>query len=126
MKTIIAFLIALALTALPLTAQTNPPAPSDVSADAFSGKTVTLSVTAQGTQPFTYQWEKSTGGTAPFAAIAGATSDKLVLTNVTPANVGVYRVRISNAAGSITSPTATLRVIVGPTIEAYTITVTGE
>lgn len=112
-----ALLVALAPSAV---AQTTPP---DVSADAVIGKTVTLSVTAQGTQPFTYQWERANIGSTAFAPVNGATSASLVFPALAAANVGVYRVRITNVAGSITSPTATVRLATSPSIESFTITV---
>lgn len=119
-----------ALNAADSSPSSSPPA--DVTSDARQGRTVTLSVTAAGTQPFTYQWEKAplpdpeALSSPGFTPIAGAISASLVLPNVTPADAGIYRVTIANLAGSTTSPTATLRVLIPPTVEAFTISVSGE
>lgn len=64
------------------------------------GKDATLTATADGTQPFTYQWSKNG------AAISGATASTLALTNVTQANAGSYSVVITNDAGSATATAA--------------------
>jgi hypothetical protein len=71
---------------------------------AITGSGVEISVTADGTQPFTYQWRKNG------VAINGATGAKLVLTNLTPANTGRYAAEVSNAAGSTISDDAVLTV----------------
>jgi hypothetical protein len=57
-----------------------------------------------------YQWLFNGG------AIAGATSAKLILQNVTGANEGQYSVTLSNEISSITSGAVTLTVILPPTI----------
>jgi hypothetical protein len=64
------------------------------------GSTVSLSVTASGTAPFTYQWSKNG------AAIAGASNAALAVANAQASDSGTYRVTITNAAGSITSTAA--------------------
>lgn len=66
------------------------------------GTTVTLSVTAAGTAPLTYQW--SFKG----IPIAGATSASLTLTKVNSANSGSYTVDVSNVVGTVTSAPAVL------------------
>lgn len=68
------------------------------------GQTVTVGVTCQGTAPFTYQWFKDG------AAISGATSGSLVLTNAKLADAGRYTVRVSNEWGSTLSDEAVLTV----------------
>ncbi len=68
------------------------------------GGSVTFSVTATGTQPFSYQWRKN--GTD----ISGATSASLTLTGVTPASAGSYSVVVTNLVTSVTSTGATLTV----------------
>jgi hypothetical protein len=79
-----------------------------------AGQTATFSVTATGTAPLTYQWQKNS------ANITGATA----ATYTTPATVSgdngaQFDVVVSNSAGSKTSNTATLTVnaaAVAPTI----------
>jgi len=61
------------------------------------GESSGFSVVALSSLPLTYQW--SFNGNV----IAGATSDTLLLTNVTPANDGNYSVVVTNSMGSVTS-----------------------
>lgn len=71
---------------------------------------VTLSVTATGTSPLSYQWTFN-GAPLPMS------NDALLnLQNVQLSDAGEYRVIISNAAGSITSDPAMLAVSVVPVL----------
>ena len=80
---------------------TQPSSPS-VTVD----QTATFSVTATGTAPLSYQWQKS--GTS----ITGATASSYTTAATTLADNGAtFKVTISNAAGSITSEAATLTVL---------------
>ncbi|MBI5766902.1 MAG: immunoglobulin domain-containing protein [Verrucomicrobia bacterium] len=72
------------------------------SLSALAGASVSLSVGAGGTPPFTYQWLKDGG------PIAGATSATLGLSNLQAAQAGAYSVVVSNAHGSATSAAATV------------------
>src|SRR6202007_1391368 len=92
-----------------LTVNPAPVAPSittqPTSQTVTAGLTATLSVTATGTAPLNYQWQKN--GTA----ISGATSS----TYTTPAettsdNGSQFTVVVSNSVGSVTSNAATLTV----------------
>lgn len=69
-----------------------------------TGSTVSFSVTASGTAPLSYQWQK--GG----ANISGATSATYSIAAVGAGDVGTYAVVVSNSAGSVTSNGATLTV----------------
>jgi hypothetical protein len=69
------------------------------------GDTVSFSVTADGAQPFTYQWTKNG------ADIPGASGSTLTLNNVALGDAGAYAVRVSNFAGAATSAAATLTVL---------------
>jgi hypothetical protein len=69
-----------------------------------TGETSFLSVGALGTPPLTLQWQLN--GTN----IAGATSSRLVLTNMPLNGGGVYRCVISNMYGAVTSSPATLTI----------------
>jgi hypothetical protein len=74
-----------------------------------AGQSATFTVTATSNGPFTYQWYKN--GTA----ISGATSSSYT----TPATAGnqngtIYTVTITNAAGTVTSVSATLAVNSSP------------
>jgi len=70
-----------------------------------AGQTATFSVTAAGTAPLNYQWQK---GTTP---ITGATSASYTTPTTTTADSGSqFSVVVSNSAGNIASNTATLTV----------------
>lgn len=70
------------------------------------GASTTLSVTATGTAPITYQWYiGSSGSTA--APVSGGTSSSLT---VSPSATTSYWVRVTNACGVVNSSTATVTV----------------
>ena len=80
---------------------TTQPANQTVTA----GQTATFSVTATGTAPLTYQWQKNG------AAITGATAASYTTPVTTTADSGEqFRVMVSNTVGSMMSNTATLTV----------------
>jgi hypothetical protein len=83
-----------------------------------SGASVSFSVTATGTAPFTYQWKKAG------VNIAGATASSYVIAAAAAANGGEYSVVVSNVAGSATSATATLTVQVPVAITVQPVGVT--
>jgi hypothetical protein len=80
---------------------TTQPAAQTVAA----GQTATFMVTAAGTAPLTYQWQK--GATAISAATASTYTTPVVA--VTDSGT-TFRVVVSNTAGSVTSGSATLSV----------------
>ena len=92
----------------------TPPsiATQPISQTVNAGQNVAFSVSASGSSPLSYQWQKNGG------AIAGATAATLSLPNVTATSAGNYSVVVSNSAGSVTSSIATLTVNVAtaPTI----------
>jgi len=80
---------------------TTPPANQTVTA----GQTATFSVVATGTTPLAYQWQKNGSD------ITGATSPSYTTPVTTTADSGeLFRVVVSNTAGNVTSPSATLTV----------------
>ncbi len=81
-------------------------APQD--ATTLCGEGASFSVAADGTPPFSYQWQFN--GTP----IIGATRTTLVLTNVNSTQAGGYAAVITNSYGSITSAVANLVVLVVP------------
>ena len=72
------------------------------------GNLTVLTVLATGEPAPTYQWRRN------FVALPGETGPQLVLPAVSPADAGTYEVRVSNAAGSLTSATAILTVNSAP------------
>ena len=76
------------------------------------GAPVTFTVTAAGSAPLVYQWEHNGLG------LAGQSNATLTLAAVQVMDAGTYRVRVSNARGSVLSDAAVLRVLVPPVITA--------
>jgi hypothetical protein len=70
------------------------------------GATVTFTAGTMGSNPFGYQWRLN-GLDLPWA-----TNSSLTLSNVQPSDAGLYSLRITNAAGSVTSSNALLKVTV--------------
>jgi Immunoglobulin domain/Bacterial TSP3 repeat len=63
-----------------------------------------------GTPPFTYQWRFNS------SPIPNATNSTFTIPGAQPADAGEYSVTVANAAGSVTSPSATLVVQFPPAI----------
>ncbi|WP_170069480.1 PQQ-dependent sugar dehydrogenase [Spirosoma pollinicola] len=83
------------------------------------GESVTFSVSASGTPTPTYQWQRNG------VAISGATAASYVLPSVTLNDNGaVFKVVVSNSAGSVTSGEATLTVLTNQKPTATIITPT--
>ena len=78
------------------------------------GQTATFTITANGSEPLSYQWQKS-DSSDNWADISGAIST-IYTTEATTTGMNGYQYRcvVSNSAGSVTSDAATL------TVEAYT------
>ncbi len=74
------------------------------STNAPYGSTVTFSVEAAGTAPLHYQWEHNG------ASIHNQTNSTCSITGLTTKEKGDYRVLVRNAAGSVVSSTAVLKV----------------
>jgi uncharacterized repeat protein (TIGR02543 family) len=84
----------------------------------MEGGTATFTVVANGTAPLSYQWRRDG------VAVPGATSATYSWGNCQTNQAGQYSVVVSNAAGSVTSATATLTV--NPATAVFTLTVTGQ
>jgi hypothetical protein len=84
------------------------------------GQSASFSVVASGTAPLSYQWSFNS------AALSGATSTTLTLTNVQATDAGSYTAVVANPGGSITSEVATLTVNIQPgiTTQPQSLTVT--
>jgi hypothetical protein len=76
-----------------------------VSQSTFVGQSATFTVSATGTNPLSYQWQKNA------TAISGATTATYTTQPVTSGDNGaLFNVVVSNSAGQITSSSATLTV----------------
>lgn len=105
----------------PATLTVNPVAPTVTAApqstSVADGQSASFSVTAAGSAPLTYQW------TRDGADISGATAATLNLPLVTLADNGArFAVRITNGAGSVTSPEAVLTVTAVPIVPPSIVT----
>ena len=93
----------------------SPPVAKNISKCA--GDSVTLSVEASGTMPYTYQWLKNGSD------VEGAYSSTVTLKNLVSDAGGVYNCRISNYCGTDTSGNITLVVnskpIINTTLKVY-------
>ena len=76
--------------------------PDDVTVS--EGQPASFSVSATGTPPLSYQWQKNN------VNIPGATASTYTLSAVQSSDAGNYRVVVTNSAGSVTSQAATLTV----------------
>ncbi len=79
------------------------------------GTTATFNVTASGTAPLGYQWQKNAVNLSNTGNVSGVTTTNLTVTNVTFNNAGSYTVVVSNSIGMATSSVAVLTVVC-PTI----------
>ena len=100
-----------------LTVNPDPVAPSITAQPASqtisAGQTATFSVTATGTAPLSYQWQKNS------ATIAGATSSSYTTPAETASDNGAqFSVVVSNSAGTVTSNAAILTVNSAPAVTA--------
>ena len=90
-------------------------------ATVVSGQSVTVFIkSVGGTAPFTFQWSKdgavipgATGAALPGGAV-GVAGSAYIIATVATTDAGAYTCKITNAAGSTVSDTATLTFIVAP------------
>lgn len=84
------------------------------------GLDASFSVTATGTS-ISYQWQRSTDGGATFTNLAGANNATMTRTAVTLADNGqLFRVVVSNSAGTVISNSALLTVSAAPSAPVIT------
>jgi hypothetical protein len=81
-----------------------------------AGSTAMFHVTATGSAPLSYQWQKEGVKLSNAGRVSGATSPDLTITSIQAADVGNYRVVVTNAVGAVTSLVARLDLPVPPTI----------
>lgn len=96
-----------ALTSQEIQFLASPPLITNQPQHAFSlpGGSATFSVGARGQPPLYYQWRFNATN------LVTETNFTLIISNVQPANVGIYSVVVSNAVGSVTSSNAFLTII---------------
>lgn len=84
----------------------SPPSVSVVAPaiDAVIGKSLTLSVNADGAHPLGYCWRKDG------QILAGQTGSQLKINNVLPSTAGAYTVEVANDHGTTTSEVINVRV----------------
>ena len=87
-----------------------------VSASSIVGSNVSFTVTASGTLPLTYQWQKNGSNLANGGNVSGATTATLNLTGISATDAASYSVVVGNSAGTATSSAATLTVQLPPAI----------
>ncbi len=96
-----------------LTVTTSAIAPNIVAppsaATATVGGSVSFSVSANGTAPLSYQWQKSLNN-VDFTDIPSGTTASLSLGALTTADAGYYRVIVANSVDSVTSASAPLTI----------------
>ena len=74
------------------------------------GSNVSFSVTASGTEPLSYQWQKDGVDLTDGSSITGATTATLTIAGVMESDEGGYRCVVTNTAGMDTANTAVLTV----------------
>ena len=74
------------------------------------GDHVSFGVTATGTAPLSYQWQKDEVDLTDGGSITGATTATLTITGVMESDEGGYRCVVTNIAGRVTSNPAMLTV----------------
>lgn len=84
------------------------------------GSNATFRVTATGSVPIGYRWQKNGTNLTNGGRISGATSNVLMIAATVTNDEGGYSVSLSNIVGSLTSSTATLTVLVPATITSAT------
>ena len=88
---------------------TTPPANQTVTA----GQTATFTVAASGTAPLSYQWQRSNNGGTTWTNVGTNASSYTTGATAAADSGALFRVVVSNSAGSATSATATLTVTTG-------------
>ena len=76
------------------------------------GSNAVFSVTASGSEPLSYQWQKGGTNLVDGGRISGATSNVLTIAATTTNDAGDYTVSVTNPVSASTSAVATLTVLV--------------
>jgi pectin methylesterase-like acyl-CoA thioesterase len=78
------------------------------------GSLVTMTVTADGVNPLSYQWRRDSTNISDVGNWSGSATDTLNITSAQESDSGDYTVAISNAYGSTTSSVATVTISLNP------------
>ena len=91
----------------------SPPAilTQPASRTCVAGTTATFSVTAQGDQPLSYQWQENGVNLTDGGTVSGSSSSTLALAQLTQSSDGAYSVIVSNAFFGVSSANALLTVV---------------
>ena len=81
-----------------------------------TGGTANFSVTATGTTPLSYQWQKNSSNVTNGGHYSGCTTATLTISNADSNDAANYRCVVTNSCGSATSNQATLTVTTATTI----------
>jgi len=76
----------------------------------YAGFTATFTSIVTGRSPLSYQWNKGPVALTNGVNVSGATTNTLVLSNITAADAGTYTLVVTNSDGSATSSAVTLTV----------------
>jgi len=80
------------------------------------GQNASFNVTATGTAPLTYQWQRNGASLSNGGVFSGVNTNILTLSGVTANNAGSYSVIITNIAGITNSTSAVLTVALPPSL----------
>ena len=86
------------------------------------GTAAAFHVTASGSAPLSYQWQKEGVNLANVGRVSGATSPDLTITSIQASDAGNYRVVVANTVGTVPSSVATLDLLEPPSITQNPIT----
>ena len=90
-----------------------------------AGSNAIFAVSATGSAPLLYHWQKDFTNLVNGGNIAGATSTNLIISNVSAADAALYSVVISNSVGSAQSSPVPLAILVPPIMWAFSTNIDG-
>ncbi len=82
----------------------------------LEGATAAFTVAATGGLPLSYQWQDNGTNLTDGSNVSGSTTTNLIISNVSPADVGTYSVIVTNVAGVATSSNAFLTITPSPPV----------
>ena len=97
------------LTVIPALSVSSPQSQTN-----YAGKSVSISVTATGAPPISYQWQKGGVNLSNGGAISGIATNTLSIAPAATNHSGNYQVVVTNSSGSVTSSVAILSIVPVP------------